>query len=58
MYTSVSLRCTPVYLLGERERERERYYTYPALRLIQVLPGHPLADSKDETGVLQRRTSL
>ena len=33
----------------ERERERERDYTYPALRLIQVLPGHPLADSKDET---------
>ena len=31
------------------ERERERDYTYPALRLIQVLPGHPLADSKDET---------
>ena len=29
--------------------ERERYYKYPALRLIQVLPGHPLADSKDET---------
>ena len=28
---------------------RERDYTYPALRLIQVLPGHPLADSKDET---------
>ena len=25
------------------ERERERDYTYPALRLIQVLPGHPLA---------------
>ena len=25
------------------------YYTYPALRLIQVLPEHPLADSKDET---------
>ena len=25
-------------------RERERDYTYPALRLIQVLPGHPLAD--------------
>ena len=33
----------------ERERERERDYTYPALRLIQVLPGHPLADPKDET---------
>ena len=33
----------------EREREREKYYTYPALRLIQVLPGHPLADSNDET---------
>ena len=32
-----------------RERERERDYTYPALRLIQVLPGHPLADAKDET---------
>ena len=30
-------------------RERERDYTYPALRLIQVLPGHPLADPKDET---------
>ena len=28
----------------ERDREREKYYTYPALRLIQVLPGHPLAD--------------
>ena len=27
-------------------REREKYYTYPALRLIQVLPGHPLADPK------------
>ena len=43
------------------------YYTYPALRVIQVLPGHPLADSKDETVSsislslslsLQRRTSL
>ena len=44
---------------GGSERERERYYTYPALRLIQVLPGHPLADSKDETvSSLQRRTSL
>ena len=32
-----------------RERDRERDYTNPALRLIQVLPGHPLADSKDET---------
>ena len=35
------------------ERERDIYiyiyYTYPALRLIQVLPGHPLADPKDET---------
>ena len=29
--------------------ERERDYTYPALRLIQVLPGHPLADPKDVT---------
>ena len=27
-----------------RERERE-YYTFPALRLMQVLPGHALADS-------------
>ena len=44
---------------GQRERERERYYTYPALRLIQVLPGHPLADPKDETvSPIQRRTSL
>ena len=25
---------------------REKYYTNPATRLIQVLPGHPLADSK------------
>ena len=24
----------------------EKYDTYPALRLIQVLPGHPLADPK------------
>ena len=32
-----------------RLREREKYYTYPALRLIQVLPGHPRADSRDET---------
>ena len=40
-------------------RERERDYTYPALGLIQVLPGQPLADSKDETvPSLQRRTSL
>ena len=40
-------------------RERERDYTYPALRLIQVLPGHPLADPKDETvSSIQRRTSL
>ena len=47
------------YSKHQRERERERYYTYPALRLIQVLPGHPLADSKDETvSSLQRRTSL
>ena len=30
----------------EREREREKYYTYPATRLVQVLPGHPLADPK------------
>ena len=37
----------------------ERDYTYPALRLIQVLPGHPLADPKDETvSSIQRRTSL
>ena len=28
------------------EREREKYYTYPAPSLIQVLPGHPLADPK------------
>ena len=42
-----------------RERERERDYTYPALRQIQVLPGHPLADPKDETvSSIQRRTSL
>ena len=34
----------PASALREREREREKYYTYPALRLIQVLPGHPLAD--------------
>ena len=26
------------------QREREKYYTYPALRLIQVLPGHPRAE--------------
>ena len=39
--------------------DRERYYTYPALRLTQVLPGHPLADPKDETvSSIQRRTSL
>ena len=44
---------------SKRERERERDYTYPALRLIQVLPGHPLADPKDETvSSIQRRTSL
>ena len=43
----------------EKERERDIYYTYPALRLIQVLPGHPLADPKDETvSSIQRRTSL
>ena len=42
----------------ERERERERDYTYPALRLIQVLPGHPLADPKDETVSPIQRTSL
>ena len=43
----------------KREREREKYYTYPALRLIQVLPGHPLADSKDETvSSLQRPNRL
>ena len=29
-----------------RERERERDYTYPALRLIQVLPGHPDVDGR------------
>ena len=41
------------------KRERERDYTYPALRLIQVLPGHPLADPKDEiVSSIQRRTSL
>ena len=28
-------------------RERERYYTFPALRLMQVLPGHALADSTE-----------
>ena len=26
---------------------RERYYTFPALRLMQVLPGHALADSTE-----------
>ena len=30
-----------------QERERERYYTFPALRLMQVLPGHALADSTE-----------
>ena len=30
----------------KREREREKYDTYPATRLIQVLPGHPLADPR------------
>ena len=34
---------------SKNQGERERDYTYPALRLIQVLPGHPLADPKDET---------
>ena len=41
---------------------RRRYYTYPALRLIQVLPGHPLADEtvcintkKDKPMSQQRR---
>ena len=33
-------------VLEDGEREGEKYYTYPALKLIQVLPGHPLADSK------------
>ena len=48
-----------IQLTPLEHRERERDYTYPALRLIQVLPGHPLADSKDETvSSLQRRTSL
>ena len=27
--------------------ERERYYTFPALRLMQVLPGHAPADSTE-----------
>ena len=37
---------TPEVGKREREREREReYYTFPALRLMQVLPGHALADS-------------
>ena len=31
--------------LKKREK-REKYYTYPALRLIQVLPGRPLAEPK------------
>ena len=35
-----------IALCQEREREREKYYTHPALRLIQVLPGHPLAEPK------------
>ena len=48
-----------LHLSSQRERERERDYTYPALRLIQVLPGHPLTDPKDETVLsIQRRTSL
>ena len=38
-----------------RERERERDYTYPALRLIQVLPGHPLADPKRENSVINTK---
>ena len=32
--------------LLRRERERAKYYTFPALRLTQVLPEHPLADPK------------
>ena len=40
--------CSEQIVPGRTERERERDYTYPALRLIQVLPGHPLADPKDE----------
>ena len=30
----------------EPEREREKYYTFPALWLTQVLPRHPLAEPK------------
>ena len=46
--------------VGPAQRKREEYYTYPALRLIQVLPGHPLADSQKmkQCAAIQRRTSL
>ena len=39
-------RSTKLEARRERERGRERDYTFPALRLTQVLPGHPLADPK------------
>ena len=29
-----------------KQKEERGIHTYPALRLIQVLPGHPLADPK------------
>ena len=35
------------------EREREKYCTYPATRLIQVLPRHRLADPKRRNRVHQ-----
>ena len=39
----------------QSEREREKYYTYPATRLMQVLPGHPWQIPKDETVCIKRR---
>ena len=35
------------------KRKAPLYYTYPAPRLIQVLPGLPLADPKSGTNVRQ-----
>ena len=43
---------TDVEPLMPVEREREKYYTFPALRLIQVLPGHALADSTEHGGAI------
>ena len=37
-----------VYGWSRGKRERGKYYTYPALRLVQVLPGQPLEREREK----------